>query len=79
MGALDEKPREVKTIVSRIGEGTKLILTGDIGQIDHPYLDSSSNGLSYTVEKMRGLGIVGHITLQRSERSTLASLAAERL
>ncbi|MHA7814732.1 MAG: PhoH family protein [Phycisphaerales bacterium] len=72
-------PHEVKTIVSRIGEGTKLILTGDIGQIDHPYLDSSSNGLSYTVEKMRGLGIVGHITLQRSERSTLASLAAERL
>ena len=72
-------PHEVKTIVSRIGEGTKLILTGDIGQIDHPYLDSSSNGLSYTVEKMRGLGIVGHITLQKSERSTLASLAAARL
>lgn len=72
-------PHEVKTIVSRIGEGTKLILTGDIGQIDHPYLDSSSNGLSYSVEKMRGLGIVGHITLQKSERSTLASLAAERL
>jgi PhoH-like ATPase len=72
-------PHEIKTIVSRIGEGTKLILTGDIGQIDHPYLDSSSNGLSYTVEKMRGLGIVGHITLQKSERSTLASLAAERL
>lgn len=72
-------PHEVKTIVSRIGEGTKLILTGDIGQIDHPYLDSSSNGLSYSVEKMRGLGLVGHITLQKSERSTLASLAAERL
>jgi len=72
-------PHEVKTIVSRIGEGTKLILTGDIGQIDHPYLDSSSNGLSYAVEKMRGLGIVGHVTLQKSERSTLASLAAERL
>lgn len=72
-------PHEVKTIVSRIGEGTKLILTGDIGQIDHPYLDSSSNGLSYSVEKMRGLGIVGHITLQKSERSMLASLAAERL
>jgi PhoH-like ATPase len=72
-------PHEVKTIISRIGEGTKLILTGDIGQIDHPYLDSSSNGLSYAVERMRGLGIVGHITLQKSERSTLASLAAERL
>ncbi len=72
-------PHEVKTIISRIGEGTKLILTGDIGQIDHPYLDSSSNGLSYAVERMRGLGIVGHITLEKSERSTLASLAAERL
>ena len=72
-------PHEVKTIVSRIGEGTKLILTGDIGQIDHPYLDQSSNGLSYTVEKMRGLGMVGHVTLAKSERSELASLAAERL
>jgi PhoH-like ATPase len=63
-------PHEVKTIVSRVGEGTKLILTGDIGQIDNPYLDQSSNGLSYAVEKLRGVGIVGHITLQR---------AAERL
>jgi PhoH-like ATPase len=72
-------PHEVKTIVSRVGEGTKLILTGDIGQIDNPYLDQSSNGLSYAVERMRGLGVVGHITLQRSERSDLASLAAERL
>lgn len=72
-------PHEVKTIVSRVGEGTKLVLTGDIGQIDNPYLDSSSNGLSYTVEKMKGLGIVGHVTLAKSERSELASLAAERL
>ena len=72
-------PHEVKTIVSRVGEGTKLVLTGDIGQIDNPYLDSSSNGLSYAVEKMRGLGLVGHITLAKSERSELASLAAERL
>ncbi|MEO1007300.1 MAG: PhoH family protein [Planctomycetota bacterium] len=72
-------PHEVKTIASRVGEGTKLVLTGDIGQIDNPYLDSSSNGLSYAVEKMKGLGVVGHVTLQRSERSTLASLAAERL
>ncbi|GIW73718.1 MAG: hypothetical protein KatS3mg103_0240 [Phycisphaerales bacterium] len=72
-------PHEVKTIASRVGEGTKLVLTGDIGQIDNPYLDSSSNGLSYAVEKMKGLGLVGHVTLQRSERSTLASLAAERL
>ncbi|MCW5754687.1 MAG: PhoH family protein [Phycisphaeraceae bacterium] len=72
-------PHEVKTIISRVGEGTKLVLTGDIGQIDNPYLDSSSNGLSYAVEKMKGLGIVGHITLARSERSELASLATSRL
>ncbi len=72
-------PHEVKTIVSRIGEGTKLILTGDIGQIDNPYLDSSSNGLSYAVERMRGVGFVGHMTLTKSERSELASLAAARL
>lgn len=72
-------PHEVKTIASRVGEGTKLIFTGDIGQIDSPYLDSSTNGLSYTVEKMKGIGIVGHVTLARSERSELASLAAARL
>lgn len=72
-------PHEVKTIVSRVGEGTKLVLTGDIGQIDNPYLDESSNGLSYAVEKMRGLGMVGHVTLAKTERSELASLAAERL
>ena len=72
-------PHEVKTIASRIGEGTKLVLTGDIGQIDNPYLDRSSNGLSYSVERMRGLGLVGHVTLAKSERSELASLAAERL
>ncbi|MEM1330781.1 MAG: PhoH family protein [Planctomycetota bacterium] len=72
-------PHEVKTIASRVGEGTKLVLTGDIHQIDNPYLDSSSNGLSYTVEKMKGVGISGHVTLARSERSELASIAAERL
>jgi PhoH-like ATPase len=72
-------PHEVKTIASRVGEGTKLVLTGDIGQIDNPYLDSSSNGLSYAVEKMKGLELVGHVTLAKSERSELASLAASRL
>jgi PhoH-like ATPase len=72
-------PHEVKTIVSRVGEGTKLVLTGDIGQIDNPYLDQSSNGLSYAVERLRGIGLVGHITLQRSERSDLASIAAAKL
>jgi PhoH-like ATPase len=72
-------PHEVKTIASRVGDGTKLILTGDIAQIDNPYLDSSSNGLSYLVERLKGESIVGHITLAKSERSELASLAAERL
>ncbi len=72
-------PHEVKTIVSRVGEGTRLILTGDIQQIDNPYLDSSSNGLSYAVERMKGLGAVGHVTLMKSERSPLSSVAAERL
>ena len=52
-------PHEVKTIVSRVGEGTKIILTGDVGQIDNPYLDSSSNGFSYMVEKLKGQDIVG--------------------
>ncbi len=72
-------PHEVKTIISRVGEGTKVILTGDIGQIDHPYLDSSSNGLSYAVEKMKGLRIVGHVMMNKSERSELASLASSML
>lgn len=72
-------PHEIKTIVSRVGEGTKVVLTGDIQQIDNPYLDQSSNGLSYLIEKMKGLGLVGHVTLAKSERSELASLAADLL
>ena len=72
-------PHEVKTIISRVGEGTKIILTGDIEQIDNPYLDSSSNGLSYCLDRMKGAGLVGHVTLAKSERSELASLATERL
>jgi PhoH-like ATPase len=72
-------PHEVKTIASRVGEGTKLILTGDATQIDNPYLDSSSNGLSYLVERLKGQAIVGHITLQKSERSELASLVTAEL
>jgi PhoH-like ATPase len=72
-------PHEVKTIASRVGDGTKLILTGDIGQIDNPYLDSSSNGLAYAVEKMKGVNLYAHVTLAKSERSELASLAASRL
>jgi PhoH-like ATPase len=72
-------PHEVKTIASRVGEGTKLVLTGDIGQIDNPYLDSSSNGLAYAIEKMKGVRLFAHVTLGKSERSELASLAASRL
>jgi PhoH-like ATPase len=72
-------PHEVKTIASRVGEGTKLVLTGDATQIDNPYLDSSSNGLSYLVERLKGKSIVGHVTLAKSERSELASLVAEEL
>jgi PhoH-like ATPase len=72
-------PHEVKTIASRVGEGTKLVLTGDATQIDNPYLDSSSNGLSYLVERLKGKQIVGHITLAKSERSELASLVTAEL
>ena len=72
-------PHEVKTIVSRVGEGTKIILTGDVAQIDNPYLDASSNGMSYLIERLKGTPQVGHVTLARSERSELASLAAEKL
>jgi len=72
-------PHEVKTIVSRAGEGTKVVMTGDPYQIDNPYLDSSSNGLTYTVERLKGKALCGHVTLTKSERSELASLAAEEL
>ncbi|WP_138493239.1 PhoH family protein [Paenibacillus pinistramenti] len=70
---------EVKTIVSRVGEGSKIILMGDPGQIDHPYLDASSNGLSYLVDRFKQQGISGHITLEKGERSKLAQLAADLL
>jgi PhoH-like ATPase len=72
-------PHEVKTIISRAGEGTKMVLTGDPYQIDNPYLDSSSNGLTYTAERMKGNALHGHITLRKSERSGLAAAAAELL
>ena len=72
-------PHEVKTIVSRAGEGTKVVLTGDPFQIDTPYLDSNSNGLSYLVETFKSQEIAGHITLEKSERSSLAEIAAEML
>ena len=69
-------PHEVKTIISRAGEGTKMVLTGDPYQIDNPYLDSSSNGLTYAVDRLKELSIHGHITLRKSERSKLAEVAA---
>lgn len=72
-------PHEVKTIISRAGEGTKMVVTGDPFQIDNPYLDSSSNGLTYTVEKLKGQQLYGHITLTKSERSNLAAVAADLL
>ncbi len=72
-------PHEVKTIISRAGENTKMVLTGDPNQIDNPYLDSSSNGLSYAVEKLKGHAIYGHVTLSKSERSPLSAIAADFL
>jgi len=72
-------PHEVKTIISRAGEGTKVVLTGDPYQIDNPYLDATSSGLTYLVECFKGQEIFGHINFTRSERSALASLAAELL
>jgi PhoH-like ATPase len=72
-------PHEVKTIVSRAGEGTKIILTGDPYQIDNPYLDQSSNGLIYCVERMKGFRLFGNVVLMRAERSELAAAAASVL
>ncbi|HYS42932.1 MAG TPA: PhoH family protein, partial [Geobacteraceae bacterium] len=72
-------PHEIKTIVTRAGEGTKIVLTGDPYQIDNPYVDSSSNGLTYLVEKFKGETISGHVTMMKGERSDLAELAANLL
>lgn len=72
-------PHEVKTIISRAGKGTKVILTGDATQIDNPYLDKNSNGLTYIVNRFRNHSIYGHMFLERTERSELASIAAEVL
>ena len=72
-------PLEVKTIVTRVGNGTKIIFTGDPWQIDNPYVDSSSNGFNYVVSKFREHGIAAHIELQKGERSELAELAANIL
>jgi len=72
-------PHEVKTIITRAGENTKIILTGDIKQIDTPYLDEQSNGLSYVMDRLKGQPLYTHITLEKGERSELANLANEFL
>jgi len=72
-------PHEIKTIISRAGEGTKIVLTGDPAQIDNPYLDANSNGLAYVVERLKKFNLFGHVLLTQSERSKLASLAVEHL
>jgi PhoH-like ATPase len=72
-------PHEMKTIITRAGEGTKIVLTGDIHQIDHPYLDTESNGLSFLISRMKGQGIYAHVMLEKGERSVLADLASKVL
>lgn len=72
-------PHEVKTIITRAGENTKIILTGDVRQIDTPYLDEQSNGLSYVIDKLKGQPLFCHVTLDKGERSELANLANQFL
>lgn len=72
-------PHEVKTIITRAGENTKIIFTGDVNQIDTPYLDEQSNGLSYLIDKLKGNKLFAHVTLEKGERSELANLANELL
>lgn len=72
-------PHEVKTIITRVGEATKVILTGDPYQIDNPYVDATSNGLTTVVEKFKGEPMAGHVTLSKGERSALAELASNVL
>lgn len=72
-------PHEVKTIITRAGEGAKVVFTGDIYQIDHPYLDGQSNGLSYLIDRFKGQRLYAHINLEKGERSELAELASNLL
>ena len=72
-------PHEIKTIITRAGENTKMIFTGDIYQIDTPYLDEHSNGLSYLIDRLQGNELFAHVTLEKGERSELANLAGELL
>ena len=70
---------EIKTVLTRVGEGTKIVLTGDIEQIDNVYIDATNNGLSYVVERLKDESITGHITLLKGERSKVATIAALKL
>jgi len=72
-------PHEIKTIITRAGEGAKIVLTGDIYQIDHPYLDTLSNGLSYLIDHFKGQKLYAHVNLEKGERSELAELASNLL
>ena len=72
-------PHEVKTIVTRAGEGTKIVFTGDVHQIDSPYLDTYSNGMVYMIDRMRGQDIFAHVNLLKGERSYLSELASNLL
>ena len=72
-------PHEVKTIITRAGEGTKIIFTGDVHQIDTPYLDENSNGLAYLIDRVKGQKLFAHVRLEKGERSELANLANELL
>lgn len=72
-------PHEVKTIITRAGENTKIVFTGDVNQIDTPYLDEQSNGLSYLIDRLKGHDLFAHITLEKGERSELANVANELL
>lgn len=72
-------PHEVKTVITRAGEGTKIVFTGDIHQIDSPYLDERSNGLTYLIDRLKGHRLFSHIKLEKGERSELANLANELL
>jgi len=72
-------PHEIKTIITRAGEGTKIVFTGDIHQIDTPYLDSLSNGLSYLIDRIKDHPLYAHVTLEKGERSELANLANDLL
>ena len=70
---------EIKTVLTRVGEGTKIILTGDIEQIDNVYLDETTNGLTYVIDRFKEQACSGHITLVKGERSKVATLASKLL